>query len=276
MSIWLMLILGVAATVLATGLGALIGETTSKHREWLNFLQNFSTGALIGFVFIDLLGESITSFLDVSSMSTIGSMATMVGIIIATGLIFFALHELLHHFTHHHEGDQKDEDACEDHGHIEEIFEDNNRSVLATSFVFLAAIFIHNIPEGFATGVAMADTLSAGLIITVIMFIHNFVIGLSMYLSFKNAGKGTGYSVMMSVVSSIPAYALLIAGYFSSYSGAITSLAIGIVDAVAFGALLYVIVIELLPQIFTKYKSKYSFIYVLVGLALVLFLLLAF
>ncbi len=276
MSIWLMLVLGVVATVIATGAGALIGEVTIKHREWLNFLQNFSTGAIIGFAFIELLGDSIVSFLEVDSMSQIGSMATMVGIILVTGLIFFILHELLHHLTHHHEMDQKDEDGCEDHGHIEEIFENNSRSLLVTSFVFLAAIFIHNIPEGFASGVSMAESVTSGIIIAVIMFIHNFVIGISMYLSFKEAGKGNGFSVGMSIISSIPAYALLIAGYFSSYSGGVTSLALGIIDAIAFGALLYVIIIELLPQIFARYKSKYSFIYVIVGLALTLFLLLAF
>lgn len=271
-----MLLVGLMATVLATAIGALIGSVATKHREWLNFLQNFSTGALIGFIFIELLGNSITNFLDADSLSLAASMGIMVAIIVGTGLLFFGLHELLHHFTHHHDTDQKDEDGCEDHGHVEEIFENNERSLLATSFVFLAAIFIHNIPEGFGMGVAMSEDLISGVIISSIMFIHNLVIGISMYLSFKEAGKGTGFSIGMSIVSSIPAYALLIAGYFSSYSGDISALALGVVDAIAFGALLYVLLIELLPQIFTKYKSKFSILYVIIGLALVAFLLLAF
>ncbi len=276
MSIWLMLIVGIAATIGATAIGALIGSSTTKHREWLNFLQNFSTGALVGFIFIELLGSSITNFLDVESLSTAASMGIMVAIILATGLLFFGLHELLHHLTHHHESDEKDEDGCEDHGHVEEIFENNNRSLVATSFVFLAAIFIHNIPEGFGLGVSMSEDLVSAIVIASIMFIHNLVIGISMYLSFKEAGKGSGFSIGMSVVSSIPAYALLIAGYFSSYSGGISALALGVVDAIAFGALIYVLLIELLPQIFTRYKSKFSILYVIIGLALTTFLLLAF
>ncbi|MCD8194820.1 MAG: ZIP family metal transporter [Coprobacillus sp.] len=259
-------------TVLGALIGGLLGMASFKREGWLKFLQSFSTGALIAFLFIELLSESIDNFL-ASFDSSLSAIAIMVAIILVVALIFYLLHELLHHITGHHKEDKDDEEGCEDHAHVDEIF-DESRSTLATSFIFLASIFIHNIPEGLAYGISFVSSWQDGLILTAIMLLHNIVIGVSMYHSFKRAGKSNGFSLGMCVVAAVPAYVLAIVGYFV---GAIelSSLFMGIIYAVAFGSLLYVLFMELLPQLFTRYKSASTAIYAICGFclfALILFI----
>ncbi len=259
-------------TVLGALIGGLLGMAAFKHTGWLKFLQSFSTGALIAFLFIDLLKDSIDNFLD-SFQSSVGAIAMMVGIILIVALIFYLLHELLHYITGHHKEDKDDQEGCEDHAHVDEIFDDS-RSTLVTSFIFLASIFIHNLPEGLAYGVSFVSSWQEGLILTAIMLLHNIVIGVSMFDSFKRAGKSNGFSLSMCVVSAVPAYILAIVGYFVG-AVELSTLFMGIIYAIAFGSLLYVLFMELLPQLFTRYKSASTAIYAICGFcifALILFI----
>ncbi len=268
-----MFIFTLVATIGGTLLGALVAHFSQGHKEWLNFIQNFSTGSIIAFLFIDLLKESIDYMLE--DMSTLGGIAIILGIVLVVGVLFFVLHELIHRLTHHHSHDHHDDEVCDDHIHIDEIFgeEESNNSLLVTSFIFLAAIVVHNIPEGLVLGISFVDeTWTAGLIFSCIMLLHNFVIGISMYTSFKNNHKSTGFSVGMCAVAASPAYILAIVGYFVG-SIEVSSIFLGCVYAFAFGSLLYVLLIELLPQIFKKYKSTWSALYAILGFCVFGFLL---
>ncbi len=270
-----MFIFTLVATIGGTLLGALVANISQKHKGWLTFIQNFSVGAIIAFLFIDLFKESLEYTLE--DMSTLGGVATILGIVLVVVLLFFALHELIHHLTHHHKIDHDDSDVCDDHIHIRDIFmeeENNNRSLLTTSFIFMAAIFIHNIPEGLALGISFVDDESwiPGLIFSCIMLLHNFVIGISMFNSFKGTGRKMGFSVGMCVLASLPAYIFAIVGYFIG-SIEVSNVFLGCVYAFAFGSLLYVVLIELLPQIFKEYKSAFSIIYVVLGFVIFGFLL---
>ena len=265
--VW-MFIFSFIGTILATVLGSLLFKLIKKENsEFLAFFQNISVGGIISLLFFELFPESRENFLQYFDNSLLSSLLPLL-IGLGSGLIFFILHELSHKLTHHHKHDENDEEDCNDHAHSTEIFKDNN--ILISSFIFLLAIFAHNIPEGLSLGILFLtnnsqNIPSEGLIMSAVLFIHNLLIGFMMFNSFKNANRSNKFSFLMTLISSLPAYALAIVGYFISTID-LGNLFRGIVLSFSFGSLLYVLFIELLPQIMKKYKSKYSFLYILVGI----------
>lgn len=265
-----MFIFSFFGTILATILGASLSLVLkSENNKFLSFLQNITVGGIIALLFFELFPEAKENSSAVISNSLL---ASLLPILIGTGsgLLFFILHEITHKLADHHKHDENDEDDCHDHAHSTEIFKNNN--LLVSSFIFLLAIFAHNIPEGLSLGISFLTTNSSnipteGLLMSVVLFIHNLQIGFMMFNSFKNAEKSAKFSFAMTLISSLPAYILSIIGFF------ISNIDLGemfkcIILSFSFGSLFYVLVIELLPQIIKQYKTKYSFLYILIGILL--------
>lgn len=263
-----MFIFSFLATIGATFLGALFSKFSKNiNQEVFKILQNMSVGGIIALVFFELFieaKENLSSFLD---NEFLGATYTLL-IGLGSGLLFFLLHELTHKLTHHHHDDENDEENCYDHAHSTELFKDNN--LLASSIIFLLAIFAHNIPEGLSLGITFLNINSLnipldGIVMSTILFIHNLLIGFIMFNSFINSNKSAKFSFLMTLLSSLPAFALAIFGYFITNID-ISSLFQGILFSFSMGSLLYVLFIELLPQTTNQYKSKYSFLYIMLGI----------
>ena len=177
-----MFILSAFGTIGATFLGAIFSKFVSnKRKEVFNFFQNFSVGGIIALLFFELIIEAVVHFQSGISDNSLGALYTLL-IIGGVGLIFFLMHEGLHKLSHHHEHDKNDDEDCVDHAHSTEVF--NNNSILLASFIFLLAISIHNIPEGLSLGINFNSPDSTipyqGIIMSVILLIHNFLIGFTM------------------------------------------------------------------------------------------------
>lgn len=254
------------ASIIPTFLGGLFTKFLIKqNKEISSFFQNFAIGGIFSLIFLELIQEAIEHFSNATSNLALGCFYTLLTALI-TGFFFFVLHELLHKLSHHHDHDKFDEEECEDHAHSKEIFQNN--SLLLASFIFLIAIFAHNIPEGLALGSLFNSSNNIpieGIIMSCILFIHNFLIGYTMTNSFIKSQKSFKFSLLMTTISSLPAYLLAIVGYFVS-SLNLNEIFNGIVYAISTGSLIYVLFIELLPQGLKEYKSKYSFIYILLGI----------
>ena len=151
------------------------------------------------------------------------------------------------------------------HAHLVDVFKE--KSSLLASFTFLGAIFVHNIPEGLSLGISFIDDGFPvdGTIMMVVLFIHNLIIGLSMCTSFLSTKRSNGFCLGMTTLSALPAYIFSIVGFFIS-SLNLSDLFNAIIFAVSTGSLLYVIFIELLPQALEEYKSRYTFLFVLLGI----------
>ena len=261
-----MFLFSLLGTVIATFLGAFIGIFSYKFpKKIILFLQNFSVGAIISFLFLELIVDAF-EHMNSSQNNNILSVLYVCLIIFATGLLFFILHELVHHFSKHHHDDNNDEHACIDHAHTKELF-DKNKSLLITSFIFLGAIFVHNIPEGLVLGLSFVSEESVplnGIILSSIMFIHNLIIGFSMSISFIQNNETKGKTLLWTTLSALPAFILSIIGYFIG-SIQLNDIYIAILLSISSGSLFYVLFIELFPQIYYQYKSKYSFLFVLFG-----------
>ena len=262
-----MFILSAFGTIGATFLGAIFSKFVSnKRKEVFNFFQNFSVGGIIALLFFELIIEAVEHFQSGISDNLLGALYTLL-IIGGVGLIFFLMHEGLHKLSHHHEHDKNDDEDCVDHAHSTEVF--NNNSILLASFIFLLAISIHNIPEGLSLGINFNSPDSTipyqGIIMSVILLIHNFLIGFTMCNSFLHSNKSFKFSLLLTTLSALPAYVFAICGYFIS-TISINEVFLGTIFAVSSGSLLYVLFIELLPQVFKEYKSKFTFLYILLGI----------
>lgn len=262
-----MFILSAFGTIGATFLGAIFSKFVSnKRKEVFNFFQNFSVGGIIALLFFELIIEAIEHFQSGISDNSLGALYTLL-IIGGVGLIFFLMHEGLHKLSHHHEHDKNDDEDCVDHAHSTEVF--NNNSILLASFIFLLAISIHNIPEGLSLGINFNSPGSTipyqGIIMSVILLIHNFLIGFTMCNSFLHSNKSFKFSLLLTTLSALPAYVFAICGYFIS-TISINEVFLGTIFAISSGSLLYVLFIELLPQVFKEYKSKFTFLYILFGI----------
>lgn len=262
-----MFILSAFGTIGATFLGAIFSKFVSnKRKEVFNFFQNFSVGGIIALLFFELIIEAVVHFQSGISDNSLGALYTLL-IIGGVGLIFFLMHEGLHKLSHHHEHDKNDDEDCVDHAHSTEVF--NNNSILLASFIFLLAISIHNIPEGLSLGINFNSPGSTipyqGIIMSVILLIHNFLIGFTMCNSFLHSNKSFKFSLLLTTLSALPAYVFAICGYFIS-TISLNEVFLGTIFAISSGSLLYVLFIELLPQVFKEYKSKFTFLYILLGI----------
>ena len=261
-------IFSIFATIIATLLGALISKFNNKMPKLLeSFLQNFSVGIVVGLLFFEMIVEAIENSTSYFSENKIIGILISVGIILVIGLLFFALHELLHKISNHHKKDNDDDEACEDHAHTSELITNNDNQIVA-AILFLGAISIHNIPEGLSLGTIFnVNTTSipyVGITFSIALFIHNFFIGYTMCGSFLKSNKKFSFSLLMTLLSSVPAFLFSIIGYFVSVND--SALFNMIVFSISSGTLLYVLFIELLPQSFYNYKSKYSFLFILIGI----------
>ena len=264
-----MFILSAFGTIGATFLGAIFSKFVSnKRKEVFNFFQNFSVGGIIALLFFELIIEAVEHFQSGISDNFLGVLYTLL-IVGGVGLIFFLMHEGLHKLSHHHEHDKNDDEDCVDHAHSTEVF--NNNSILLASFIFLLAISIHNIPEGLSLGINFNSPGSTipyqGIIMSVILLIHNFLIGFTMCNSFLHSNKSFKFSLLLTTLSALPAYVFAICGYFIS-TISINEVFLGTIFAISSGSLLYVLFIELLPQVFKEYKSKFTFLYILLGIVI--------
>lgn len=264
-----MFILSAFGTIGATFLGAIFSKFVSnKRKEAFNFFQNFSVGGIIALLFFELIIEAVEHFQNGISDNLLGALYTLL-IIGGVGLIFFLMHEGLHKLSHHHEHDKNDDEDCVDHAHSTEVF--NNNSILLASFIFLLAISIHNIPEGLSLGINFNSPGSTipyqGIIMGVILLTHNFLIGFTMCNSFLHSNKSFKFSLLLTTLSALPAYVFAICGYFIS-TISINEVFLGTIFAISSGSLLYVLFIELLPQVFKEYKSKFTFLYILLGIVI--------
>ncbi len=262
-------------TILATILGSILAIYSFKlSKRVLNLIQNFAIGIIIGLIFFEFFDHSIEGFNGLYDPNIL-SYLIPIAIILGTGIIFTIFHEIVHKLSKHHDKSPDDNEECLDHGHTSDIFH-KDHSMILSSIIFLLAIMVHNIPEGFSFGIIFNETNEyglpiSGLIMSLVMLIHNIIIGYTMTTSFKSSNKSNTFSIGLTSLSSVLTYILAIVGFYSNYY--LSDLSSSIIISIATGSLLYVLFIELLPETFYKYKDKYTFIYILLGILITFILL---
>lgn len=133
------------------------------------------------------------------------------------------------------------------------------------SFFVFIALFIHSAPEGVAIGVGFATgEFEFGLMMAIAISIHNIPEGIAMSLPMRASGESLLKCSVYSVLTSLPQPLLAVpALYFFSYVNPWLPAGLGF----ACGAMIYVVVIELIPDALEHGSESLTAWGVMAGLA---------
>jgi ZIP family zinc transporter len=202
------------ATGLGGGLVALLGEL--KMRSY-DTLLGFAAGVMTTIATLGLIHEALTRG-DI--------LLTLAGVIVGAAALF-ALDRFLPH----------------EHEHLP--FVCNNHLTYRRGLLLLAAMTLHNVPEGLAVGTSYTAQSNLGLLLAIGIGLHNIPEGIAVAGPFRACGMPRRQYVGWAVASGLaePVAALLGAAFVTLFAPLLPfSLAF------AGGAMLYVVSDELIPE----------------------------
>ena len=168
-------------------------------------------------------------------------------------------------------------DSVIPHLHIDSDQPEGPKSQLKKTTMLVFAVTLHNIPEGMAVGVVFAGlmanyadiTLASAMALSIGIAIQNFPEGAIVSIPLKEAGKSRRKAFVLGALS----------GVVEPVAGIITILLINIMLPVlpfllafAAGAMIYVVVEELIPELQSGAHSNIGTIGVAVGFVLMMIL----
>lgn len=258
---WNPVLLALLATIFTwamTTLGAaMVFFFKSINKRVLNAMLGFAAGVMIAASFWSLLKPSIEM---AEASGNIAWMPALIGFLVG-GVFLFVIDQILPHL---HIGLQVDQS--------EGIKTQWQRSVL-----LVLAITLHNIPEGLAVGIsfgALANNPDAGLLAGAIVLafgigIQNFPEGAAVSIPLRREGfsrwKAFNYGQLSGVVEPIAA---VIGAYLVTLITPILPYAL----AFAAGAMIYVVVEELIPESQNGHETDFSTIGAMIGFAIMMFM----
>ena len=219
--------------------------------------------ALLGFASGVMVAASVWSLL-IPSMDMAAGMGRMAFLPAAVGLMLGVFFLLLM-------------DRIVPHLHLGSSVAEGPKAPLKKTTMLVLAVTLHNIPEGMAVGVVFAGmltgntgiTMTAAFVLAVGIAIQNFPEGAIISLPLKSEGASRGRAFLYGLLSGVvePAGALLTILLASQIAPALPYLL-----AFAAGAMLYVVVEELIPEASQGDHSNLGTIGFAVGFTLMMIL----
>lgn len=216
-------------------LGTLLGACTVffLRKEMSDLTQKallgFASGMMVAASFWSLLQPA----LEQSEDSFIGIIPVLLGLVVGMGFLLLL-------------------DTIIPHQHIDEKGSEGLRSSLSRSTKMILAVALHNIPEGMAVGVVFAGlsnsnttlTVAGAFALSIGMAVQNIPEGAIISMPLRNEGKSRKKAFLMGALSGIvePTAAIFTLLFLENAAGAMPTLL-----AFAAGAMLYVVVEELIP-----------------------------
>jgi len=246
----LMALMGTGFTFFSTALGAAVVFFFRKEID-LRFQQSF-----LGFAAGVMIAASVWSLLIPSiemaeSMGQVGWLPAAGGFVLG-GIFLFLLDRLLPHL---HPGEAEPEGP---------------KSSLRRTTMLVFAVTLHNIPEGMAVGLAFAlaaqgngvSTLAGAAALAIGMGLQNFPEGAAISLPLKKEGMSNTQAFLWGSLS----------GVVEPIAGVLAVLLVGSVTPVmpwllafAAGAMIYVVVEELIPEAHLGEHSHVGTVGVMLG-----------
>ena len=256
----LLALLGTLFTYAVTALGAAaVFFTRTVNRKLLDGMLGFAAGVMIAASFWSLLAPSILMSVDLG-YGPFRWLPPLVGFLLG-GFCLWGIDKVLPHL---HLGFRADE--------AEGIKTSWNRSIL-----LVLAITIHNIPEGLAVGVAFGSvayglpsaTLAAAFALALGIGLQNFPEGMAVSLPLRREGmsplRSFWYGQLSGVVEPI-------AGVLGAAAVIVARPLLPYALAFAAGAMIFVVVEELIPESQRGGNSDLATIGALIGFAVMMFL----
>lgn len=219
----------------------------SVNQKMMNYMISMAAGIMLASSFFSLLNPAI----EISSQIHQNKGLLFLGFLIGGGFLLFC-NQIFKRFS----------------------FDQENNLNRKRCILLFTSITLHNIPEGLAIGVAFGSILYGNSLISAVSLafgiaIQNFPEGAAISLPMRKEGVSCFYSFLFGVLSGIvePIFALI---------GAFVVLKINIILpfilSFAAGAMIYVTVLELIPECLSlKNKDLTAFI-LLIGFSIMMFL----
>ncbi len=239
-----------------TALGAGVVFFFKKvNKSVLDAMLGFAGGVMIAASFWSLLEPSITM---AEHLKMIPWLVALVGFLSGGGLLFVS--DKIYDLVKHKKGFQTSEQAS-----------------LKRSFLLVFSITMHNIPEGLAIGVAFGSlgyhlagtSLASSLALALGIGLQNFPEGSAVSLPLRREGMSRGKAFFFGQLSGI-------VEPISAIIGAILVIHVQrllpFLLAFAAGAMIYVVVEELIPESQTNKKKDVMAFFTLIGFSLMMIL----
>ena len=269
--------------VVGTGLGGVFGAIFKRDSsKVVSLLLSFAGGVMLAVVCFDLIPEAM--HVGDEEGSTLNVVYAIIGIVVGF-FVVFGLNRIIDNHTNkevkhvNEEEHPKTADALDELIHADHLTEHRkkgtNTQLFIAGVVMAFAIALHNVPEGMVIGASYAiDNTSlvagGGFILALIIGLHNIPEGMAVSVPLISGGMKKWIAIIVTAVTGIPTVLGAILGY---YVGDMSPIGLTIALSFASGAMLYVVLGELLPEAYLMFKSKlpatFILIGVLVGVALV-------
>lgn len=277
---WVVLITAIAG-VAGTGLGGIVGAVFRKDSsKVVSLLLSFAAGVMLAVVCFDLIPESLSVEYN---GGTVPFWVTVLGV--AGG---YAIVHILNYFIDRNtnkevkhvseENHPKTADALDELIHSDHLLEHekggSKSQLFIAGIVMALAIALHNMPEGMVIGASYADNpadilAGSGFILALIIGLHNIPEGMAVSVPLIAGGMNKIKAVLITAATGIPTVIGAVIGF---YLGQFSPIGLAVSLSLASGAMLYVVLGELLPEAFLMFKSKLPALFVLIGLMLGLIL----
>ena len=272
--------------VVGTGLGGVVGAILKRDSsKVVSLLLSFAAGIMLAVVCFDLMSEPI----EMMNEGTVPKYTPF--IVVAAAAVGYAVVYLLNkiidkrtdreveHIDENHPATADDLDELIHSNHLE-THKNEKSHLFVAGLVMMAAIALHNLPEGMVIGASYAVTENlianlfsgSGFIIAVVIGLHNIPEGMAVSVPLISGGMGKVKAVLLTALSGLPTVFGALIGYAL---GGINEIMLVLALGFASGAMLYVVFGELLPESILMWKSKLPalslFVGLLVGFLIVMF-----
>ncbi|BAA29722.1 ZIP family metal transporter [Pyrococcus horikoshii] len=214
---------------LMTTLGALIAIFANRMPDWgMDVSLSFAAGVMIVASFTSLILPAI----DLTGSFTPAGIGIFLGVLLIYGIDNFIPHE---HIIKGYEGPKE--------------FKEKLKLV----WLVVLAVIIHNLPEGLAVGISIVYNLNAGLVTAIAIGIQDFPEGTVVSLPLATIQKKRLVPILLGALSGIAEMVMVILGAFL-FSIFKSFLPYGL--GLAGGAMLYVTVKEMIPEIYKRQENE--------------------
>ncbi|MDD6284848.1 MAG: ZIP family metal transporter [Firmicutes bacterium] len=273
---WWVVIITAIAGVGGTGLGGIVGAVLQRDsNKIVSLLLAFASGIMLAVVCFDLIPGA---FRPEGADGDMPIALVIFGVAIGYAVIYLLNYIIDKHTNpevqhidsnHPHTADALNELIHSDHYSVHA----SNRKkgsgdLFIAGTVMACAIALHNMPEGMVIGASYAGDSGAringvGLAVAIVIGLHNIPEGMSVSVPLISGGMKRWKAICVTALSGAPT----VIGAMIGYSlGLISPVWLSLSLSFAGGAMLYVVLGELLPAAFLMQKSKAPGVLTLVGM----------
>ena len=277
-SMWLLIGITALAGVGGTGLGGAVACLFRKDSDrTVSLLLSFAAGVMTAVVCFDLLTEALQAERGTNNIWLVvsGIMTGYAVIALLNALIDKATNHEVAHIDEDHPRTADSLEELTHANHLQEHMEGRQprSGLFLAGMVMAAAIALHNVPEGMVIGASFARSVDeilsnrGGLVMAVIIGLHNIPEGMAVAVPLISGGMSKWRSVGITAVSGAPTILGAVMGFLI---GTISPTALVLSLSFASGAMLYVVVEELIPEMSTGEHSNIGVVFFAVGFSLMM------